>query len=147
MRRRPAWDIIVTSGGRNLSDIGGRITVSAPYELPSGELAGGIVVYYVDGKGNMERCETSYDPVRKRVKWKTNHLSVYMIGYDKSKVSSGTGGAAVSYVTCTVQKGDTLWIISRKYGCTVSEIVAANRDLIKKTNLIYPGWKFKIPQY
>ena len=144
---RPAWDIIVTSGGRNLSDIGGRITVSAPYELPSGEQAGGIVVYYVDGKGNMERCETSYDPVKKRVKWKTNHLSVYMIGYDKSKVSSGTGGAAASYVTCTVQKGDTLWIISRKYGCTVSEIVAANRDLIKKTNLIYPGWKLKIPQY
>lgn len=82
MGGRPAWDIIVTSGGRNLSDIGGRITVSAPYELPSGELAGGIVVYYVDGKGNMERCETSYDPVKKRVKWKTNHLSVYMIGYD-----------------------------------------------------------------
>lgn len=144
---RPAWDIIVTSGGRNLSDIGGRITVSAPYELPSGEQAGGIVVYYVDGKGNMERCETSYDPVKKRVTWKTNHLSVYMIGYDKSKESSGTGGAAASYVTCTVQKGDTLWIISRKYGCTVSEIVAANRDLIKKTNLIYPGWKLKIPQY
>ena len=49
-------------------------------------------------------------------------------------------------MTYTVQKGDTLWAIIKKYGCTVSEIMAANSDLIKDSDLIYPGWQLKIPQ-
>ena len=144
---RPALDINVTSGGRNISDMGGKVTIYVPYELRSGERASGIVVYYVDGNGNRERCETGYDPVKKRVNWKTSHFSVYMIGYDESvKKSPVTGDDDPVYVTYTVQKGDTLWAIARKYGCTVSEIVAANSDLIKKPNLIYKGWQLQIPQ-
>ena len=144
---RPAWDINVTSGNNKISDMGGKVTVYAPYELYSGEQAGGIVVYYVDGNGNRECCETSYDPVKKRVNWKTDHFSVYMIGYDESKVNTGMGGEAVpAYVICTVRKGDTLWAVSRKYGCTVSKIMAVNSDLIKNSNLIYTGWQLKIPQ-
>lgn len=58
-----------------------------------------------------------------------------------------TGKAGVpTYVTYTVQKGDTLGAIARKYGCTVSEIMAANSDLIKNPNLIYVGWQLRIPQ-
>ena len=144
---RPALDINVTSGGRSISDMGGKVTICVPYELRSGEQASGIVVYYVDGNGNRERCETGYDPVKKRVNWKTSHFSVYMIGYDESvKKSPVTGDDDPGYVTYTVQKGDTLWAIARKYGCTVSEIVAANSDLIKKPNLIYKGWQLQIPQ-
>ena len=147
VRSRPALDINVTSGGRNISDMGGKVTIYVPYELRSGERASGIVVYYVDGNGNRERCETGYDPVKKRVNWKTSHFSVYMIGYDESvKKSPATGDDDPVYVTYTVQKGDTLWVIARKYGCTVSEIVAANSDLIKKPNLIYKGWQIQIPQ-
>ena len=81
---RPAYDINVTSGGKHISDMGGNITVHAPYELKSGEKARGIVVYYVDDNGNRERCETSYDPIKKRVNWKTDHLSLYMIDYDET---------------------------------------------------------------
>ena len=140
---RPAWDVSVTSGGKNILGVGGKVTVSAPYELGAGEKASGIAVYYVDAKGSKKRCETSYDSVKKRVKWKTDHLSVYMIGYDKSgkkdKAAGNTG-------TVSVAKGDTLWTISRKYGCTVSEIVAANSDLIKNPNRIYLGWQLNIPQ-
>ena len=140
---RPAWDVSVTSGGKNILGVGGKVTVSAPYELGTGEKASGIAVYYVDVKGSKKRCETSYDSVKKRVKWKTDHLSVYMIGYDKSgkkdKAAGNTG-------TVSVAKGDTLWTISRKYGCTVSEIVAANSDLIKNPNRIYLGWQLNIPQ-
>lgn len=140
---RPAWDVSVTSGGKNILGVGGKVTVSAPYELGTGEKARGIAVYYVDVKGSKKRCETSYDSVKKRVKWKTDHLSVYMIGYDKSgkkdKAAGNTG-------TVSVAKGDTLWTISRKYGCTVSEIVAANSDLIKNPNRIYLGWQLNIPQ-
>ena len=51
-----------------------------------------------------------------------------------------------SYVTYTVQAGDTLWAIARKYGCFITEIVAANSDRIKNPNRIHAGWQLKIPQ-
>ena len=53
---------------------------------------------------------------------------------------------APTFVICTIQKGDTLGAIARRYGCTVSEIMAANSDLIKNPNRIYLGWQLKIPQ-
>lgn len=79
---RVAFDINVTSGGVHISDMGSKITIHAPYELRDGETAEGIVVYYVDDAGNKEKCETSYDSVKKRVNWKTDHLSVYMIAHE-----------------------------------------------------------------
>ena len=87
---QPAWDIKLTSGGKNISDMGGVITLHTPYELRSGEQSNGIVVYYVDENGNRESCETSYDPVKKLISWKTSHLSVYMIGYDDNRVTPDT---------------------------------------------------------
>lgn len=81
---RPAFDINVTSGGKHISNMGGKITVHAPYVLKGNEKARGIVVWYVDDNGNKERCVTSYDPIKKRVNWKTDHLSLYMIDYDET---------------------------------------------------------------
>lgn len=52
---------------------------------------------------------------------------------------------ATSYVTYTVQAGDTLWKIARKYSCSVAGIVAANSDRIKNPNRIHAGWQLKIP--
>ena len=51
-----------------------------------------------------------------------------------------------SYLTYTVQAGDTLWTIARKYNCSITEIVAANSDRIKNPNRIHAGWQLKIPQ-
>ena len=51
-----------------------------------------------------------------------------------------------SYLTYTVQAGDTLWKIARKYNCSITEIVAANSDRIKNPNRIHVGWQLKIPQ-
>lgn len=51
-----------------------------------------------------------------------------------------------SYLTYTVQAGDTLWKIARKYSCSVAGIVAANSDRIKNPNRIHVGWQLKIPQ-
>lgn len=53
---------------------------------------------------------------------------------------------APSYVTYTVQAGDTLWKIARKYNCSITGIVAANSDRIKNPNRIHAGWQLKIPQ-
>ena len=138
---RPALDINVTIGGKPISDMNGKVTVSAAYELKPGEHASGIVVSYVDANGNRQLCETSYDPIRKQVSWKTGSLSpssVYMIGYDESRVRT--------YVTYTVQKGSTLSMIAKKHGCTVADIMAANSGLIKNPNRIFEGWQLKIPQ-
>ena len=51
-----------------------------------------------------------------------------------------------SYMTYTVQAGDTLWAIARKYNCSITGIVAANSDRIKNPNRIHVGWQLKIPQ-
>lgn len=53
---------------------------------------------------------------------------------------------APSYVTYTVQAGDTLWAIARKYNCSITVIVAANSDRIKNPNRIHAGWQLKIPK-
>ena len=138
---RPALDINVTIGGKPISDMNGKVTVSAAYELKPGEHASGIVVSYVDANGNRQLCETSYDPIRKQISWKIGSLSpssVYMIGYDESRVHA--------YVTYTVQKGSTLSMIAKKHGCTVADIMAANSGLIKNPNRIFVGWQLKIPQ-
>lgn len=104
---RPALDINVTLGNKPLSNMNGKITVSASYERKIGEHVGGIIVSCVDANGNSQLCKTSYDPVKKQVSWKTGSLSpssIYMIGYDKSKVKPVTS----AYVTYTVQKVVTL---------------------------------------
>ena len=49
-------------------------------------------------------------------------------------------------MTYTVQAGDTLWAIARKYNCSITEIVVANSDRIKNPNRIHAGWQLKIPQ-
>lgn len=51
-----------------------------------------------------------------------------------------------SYMTYTVQAGDTLWAIARKYNCSITGIMAANSDRIKNPNRIHVGWQLKIPQ-
>lgn len=138
---RPALDINVTIGGKPISDMNGKVTISAAYELKPGEHASGIVVSYVDANGNRQLCETSYDPIRKQVSWKIGSFSpssVYMIGYDESRVHA--------YVTYTVQKGSTLSMIAKKHGCTVADIMAANSGLIKNPNRNFVGWQLKIPQ-
>ena len=51
-----------------------------------------------------------------------------------------------SYMPYTVQSGDTLWAIARKYNCSITGIMAANSDQIKNPNRIHAGWQLKIPQ-
>ena len=53
---------------------------------------------------------------------------------------------ATSYMTYTVQTGDTLWKIARKYNCSITGIMVANSDRIKNPNRIHAGWQLKIPQ-
>lgn len=51
-----------------------------------------------------------------------------------------TASAAVH----TVVQGDTLWAIAKKYGKSLSELIAVNPQ-IKNPNLIYPGEQVRLP--
>ncbi|RBP70229.1 spore coat assembly protein SafA/uncharacterized YkwD family protein [Alkalibaculum bacchi] len=50
------------------------------------------------------------------------------------------------YDTYMTQSGDTLWIISLKYGVNLSEVIAANPQL-EDPDMIYPGDKINVPLY
>ena len=106
---RPAYDITVKSGDKTISDMGGTITLSAPYALKDGESAWGINVYYVDENGNKEWCKTSYDG--KTVTWETSHLSVYMIEHEAYYGWGGyypvVGGTSSSTADKTVTSAKT----------------------------------------
>ena len=54
-----------------------------------------------------------------------------------------TGTINTETITYTVQRGDTLWAIARRYGTTSEEIAEINN--ISNPNLIYPGQQLKIP--
>jgi nucleoid-associated protein YgaU len=59
------------------------------------------------------------------------------------EVATGSAASTDSY---TVQKGDSLSKIAKKYpGMTWQKIYEANKDQIKDPDLIYPGQKLVIP--
>lgn len=66
---------------------------------------------------------------------------------DTSATEAAEAPAAEEIRTHTVQAGDTLWAIAKKYygnGAEYPKIVSANSG-IKNPNLIYPGQVFAIP--
>ena len=139
---RTAYDLSTVSEEGVISDLGGKVTAKVPYELQAGETAEGILVYYVDDNGNKEACETYYDSEQKVVSWITTHFSVYMIAYEEP----ATEAEKPAYVSYTVQKGDTLWALANKFGCTITDILTANHELLKNADWIQIGWKLNIPQ-
>lgn len=62
--------------------------------------------------------------------------------------STETSPVPATNKTYTVQKGDSLWAIAKKYygnGSKYTVIAEANKDKIKNPNLIYPGQVLTIP--
>lgn len=70
-----------------------------------------------------------------------NNLSTSEI-YPGQKLIIPTGGGTSSYTNYTVQKGDTLYLISQRFGVSIAQIQSLNG--ISGT-VIYPGQKLKIP--
>ena len=64
-----------------------------------------------------------------------------------SQVSQATATPAPTpeAITYTVQKGDSLWKIARRNGCSLQALMEANRELLKNSDRIYPNQKLIIP--
>ena len=124
--------------------------------------------WYYDNNGMETKWNFDTDTVKctmtLRAKW-TKNTTPIIPGSDTNNIveqyktdDSGSGEQTdldvpapvvkntTSYLTYTVQAGDTLWKIARKYSCSVAGIVAANSDRIKNPNRIHAGWQLKIPQ-
>jgi hypothetical protein len=79
----PVFDIFVKSGNSFITSFGGSlVTIALPYALKPGENALGVVVWYLDENGNIEKIPCMYDARTKMVIFTTDYLSLCAIGYD-----------------------------------------------------------------
>lgn len=143
------------------------VALTAPDPVPTKE-GHGIEGWYYDNNGTETKWNFDTDTVKctmtLRAKW-TKNTTPIIPGNDTNNIveqyktnDSNSGEQTdldvpapvvkntTSYLTYTVQAGDTLWKIARKYSCSVAGIVAANSDRIKNPNRIHAGWQLKIPQ-
>ena len=140
-------------------------TLTAPASTNEGHSLDG---WYYDNNGTETKWNFDTDTVKctmtLKAKW-TNNTTPIIPGNDTNNIveqyktnDSNSGEQTdldvpapvvkntTSYLTYTVQAGDTLWAIARKYNCSITGIVAANSDRIKNPNRIHAGWQLKIPQ-
>ncbi|MDD3346822.1 LysM peptidoglycan-binding domain-containing protein [Oscillibacter sp.] len=66
------------------------------------------------------------------------------VGATSGQGQSAAGGSQHAATVYIVRKGDTLWGIGKRYGVTLTQLIAANPG-IKNPNLIYPGDRVTIP--
>lgn len=143
------------------------VALTAPDPVPTKE-GHSIEGWYYDNNGTETKWNFDTDTVKctmtLKAKWtkdttpiipgnNTNNIVEQYKTDDSSsgeqtdrEVPSPVVKNATSYMTYTVQTGDTLWKIARKYNCSITEIMAANSDRIKNPNRIHAGWQLKIPQ-
>ena len=140
-------------------------TLTAPASAKEGHSLDG---WYYDNNGTETKWNFDTDTVKctmtLRAKW-TKNTTPIIPGNDTNNIveqyktnDSNSGEQTdrevpspvvkntTSYLTYTVQAGDTLWKIARKYNCSITGIMAANSDRIKNPNRIHAGWQLKIPQ-
>ncbi len=81
---RPVYELTVKAGDTGITDFaGGVVTVRFPYTLKAGEDQNSVVVYLIDGTGELRTVRGAYSQETGTVVLKTTHFSNYMIGYRK----------------------------------------------------------------
>ena len=73
-----------------LSNFGGSVTVSLPYELKEGEDLKNVKVWHLAADGSMTEIPCTYDPSTKKVSFIVSHFSLYMVGVTSTQVNPFT---------------------------------------------------------
>lgn len=78
------YNISITDGKSSVSSFGdSRITISLSYTLKDGEDPGGVSIWYLNDKGELEKIDCTYDKDTGLATFSTNHLSYYVVGYSE----------------------------------------------------------------
>jgi len=81
---KTVYDLSVMSGGKLISSFnGGKVNVSIPYELKTGETAENLTVWYLADNGSLTEINCTYDAKNKAVTFVVDHFSKYIIGYNE----------------------------------------------------------------
>ncbi|WP_271753643.1 S-layer homology domain-containing protein [Cohnella sp. JJ-181] len=145
---RPVYDLAVTAGEANVSAFGGgKVNVSLPYTLKSGESANAIIVYYVnETTGELETVRGKFDAASGEVKFTTTHFSQYIVAYNPVSfadvAASSWYGDAVGFLaargittgtdaehyspSATVSRGQFVTLLLKAYGIAPEADAADN---------------------
>lgn len=76
--------------GNSIHNLGGKVTVSIPYILKSGEDPSNIRIYYLSDSGSIIPISCEYDKTTMSVIFETDHFSYYAISYEAPETSGGS---------------------------------------------------------
>ncbi|AEW76232.1 peptidoglycan-binding protein LysM [Aggregatibacter actinomycetemcomitans] len=107
-----------------------------------------VEVKVENGVAKIAGVASSATALEKAVLMTGNIVGISEVNIDEVTVQNGEkiAGEDEFYV---IQKGDTLWKIAEKHyrnGSKYTAIVAANKEVIKDADKIFPGQKIRLPK-
>ncbi|TYA40407.1 peptidoglycan-binding protein LysM [Aggregatibacter actinomycetemcomitans] len=107
-----------------------------------------VEVKVENGVAKIAGVASSATALEKAVLMVGNIVGISEVNIDEVTVQNGEkiAGEDEFYV---IQKGDTLWKIAEKHygnGSKYTAIVAANKEVIKDADKIFPGQKIRLPK-
>ena len=77
---KQVFTLTVSSGGKVITNFGGSVTVSLPYELKEGETADQVTVWYLASDGIMTEISCIYNDKTRLATFTVPHFSQYIVG-------------------------------------------------------------------
>ena len=99
-----------------------------------------VIIESID-QGERDGTNDLYITIRMK-QYRKPEVPVLAVSGGGAQTSRDDGTGAAQERTYTIQSGDTLWGIAKKYygsGTEYKRLAEANRDQIPNPNLIYPG--------
>ena len=130
----------VSDSGNNISAGAAASPVIEDYTIKRGDTLGAIAKKYGCTVAELVAANSDLikNPNRIYAGWK---LKIPQKGVTAAANQPDNKTAGVY----TIKKGDSLWAIARRYGCTVADIVKLNSNLITMPDRIRVGWQLNMP--
>ncbi len=85
----PVVRMTATTHGKEVHELGGNVTVSVPYKLPSGKSASDVSAWYLADDGTITDMNGKYDAENGAVTFTTTHFSIYTVGILEEQSAAG----------------------------------------------------------